>query len=137
MTISSWILTISLLKPYMSRIGKKFWILVSIPLLYQFFTFIVRDANLVTDPALVEIIYSRQFQFLFAISYQVAGLFFAIVFLGIARKIERKIMKKYLIFCSIGMASLFSSVQPGTPFYPEYPPFGLVTISFLGYHHIS
>src|SRR5690242_3013890 len=131
--VSSWILTVSLLKPYIYRIGKKkFWILVSIPLLYQLSTFIIRDANLVTDPALVEIIYSRQFQFLFAISYQVSGLFFAIAFLGIARKMERKIMKNYLIISAVGVASLFSSVQPGMPFYAAYPPFGLATLSFLG-----
>ena len=66
--ISSWILTISLLKPYAGRIGrKKFWVLVSIPLLYQLFSFIMRDANLVTNSALIEIIYSKQLQFVFGI----------------------------------------------------------------------
>jgi hypothetical protein len=76
MIVSSWILTVSILKPYISRIGKiKFWAIVSIPLAYQLFTFIVRDANLVSDPTLVDIIYSRQFQFLMGISYQIAGLF--------------------------------------------------------------
>jgi hypothetical protein len=133
MIMSSWILTVSLLKPYIVRIGKKkFWLIVTIPLLYQFFTFIVKDTNLVTDPTLVEVIYSQQFQLVFAISYQVSGLFFAIAFVGIARKMKLKIMKRYLIISSIGIASLFSSVQPGTPFYAAYPPFGIVTLSFLG-----
>jgi hypothetical protein len=50
--VSSWILTVSLLKQYASRIGKKaFWLISTIPLLYQLFTFIISDANLVTDPA--------------------------------------------------------------------------------------
>jgi hypothetical protein len=133
MIISSWILTISLLKPYANRIGKKmFWLIASIPLLYQLFTFIVRDANLVTDPALVEIIYSQQFQFIFGISYQVSGLFFSIAFLTIARKMRRKVMKNYLIISSIGIISLFSSAQPGMPFYAAYPPFGIATLLFLG-----
>jgi hypothetical protein len=49
--VSSWILTVSLLKQYASRIGKKaFWLISTIPLLYQLFTFIIRDANF-TDPA--------------------------------------------------------------------------------------
>jgi hypothetical protein len=131
--IASWILTVSLLKPYAGRIGrKKFWVLVSIPLLYQLFSFIVRDANLVTNPALIEIIYSRQLQFVFGISYQVTGLFFAIAFLTLARKMKRKSMKNYLIISSLGLVSLFSSIQPGMPFYAAYPPFGLVTLSFLG-----
>ena len=133
MIISSWILTASLLKPYANRIGKKkFWLIVSIPLLYQLLTFIVRDANLVTDPELVDIIYSQQFQFIFRISYQVSGLFFAIAFWVIARKMKRKVMKNYLIISSIGIISLFSSMQLGLPFYAAYPPFGLVTLLFLG-----
>jgi hypothetical protein len=131
--ISSWILTVSLLKPYADRIGKmRFLLIVTIPLLYQLFTFIVRDANLVTDPALIQIIYSKQIQFLFGISYQVSGVFFGIAFLTIGRKMKRKSMKNYLIISSIGIISLFSSMQPGMPFYAAYPPFGLVTLLFLG-----
>jgi hypothetical protein len=45
---------------------------------------------------------------------------------------KRKSMKNYLIISSIGIVSLFSSMQPGMPFYAVYPPFGLVTLLFLG-----
>ena len=131
--IPSWILTVLLLKPYANKIGKKrFWLIVGIPLLYQLFTFIVRDTNLVTDPTLVQIIYSQQFQIIFGVSYQISGLFFAIAFLSIGRKMKQKSMKNYLIISSIGIVSLFSSMQPGMPFYAVYPPFGLVTLLFLG-----
>lgn len=89
--VSSWILTVSMLKPYISRIGKKkFWVIVSIPLVYQLFTFIVRDANLMSDPALVDIIYSKQFQFLFGIGYQVSGIFFCYRILNYCTKNETK-----------------------------------------------
>jgi hypothetical protein len=133
MIVSSWILTVSLLRPYVSKTWKKgFWLIVSIPLVYQLFTYVVRDAGLVTDPALFEIIYSEQFQFALGISYQVSGLLFAIGFLAIARKMTRKAMKDYLIISSIGIVLLFSSMQPGMPFYATYPPFGLVTLLFLG-----
>jgi hypothetical protein len=66
------------------------------------------------------------------ISYQIAGLFFAIAFLTIARKMRRKLMKNYLVISSIGIMALFSSMQPGMPFYAAYPPFGLPTLLFLG-----
>jgi hypothetical protein len=133
MIVSSWILTVSIFKSYINRIGKKkFWIIVSIPLFYQLFTFIVRDANLVSDSSLVDIIYSRQFEFLMGISYQISGLLFAIAFLTIARKMRRRVMKNYIIISSIGIVTLFSSMQPGMPFYAAYPPFGLVTLLFLG-----
>lgn len=131
--ILSWIVTISLLKIYVARIGKKrFWLMVSIPLLYQVLSFIVRDSDLLNAPALDEIVYSQQLQFFFAISYQIAGLFSAIAFLSITRKMKQKNMKNYLIISSIGIISLFSSAQPGMPFYAAYPPFGLVTLLFLG-----
>jgi len=132
MIIFMWILTTSLLKPYINNIGKiPFWILVSIPLIYQLFTFLIRDANLTTDLAL-DILYSRPFQFLMSISYHISGLFFALAFLALARKTKRKVMKNYLIISSLGIVLLFSSMQPGMPFYTPYPPFGLVTLSLLG-----
>jgi hypothetical protein len=133
MIVASWILTVSLFRSYINILGKKtFWLIVTIPLLYQIFSFIVRDANLVTDPVLIQIIYSQQFQFLLGISFQVSGFFFAIAFLAIGRNIKRKSMKNYLMISSIGIISLFSSVQPGLPFYAAYPPFGLVTLVLLG-----
>ena len=131
--IASWILTVSILKPYMARTGKSaFWLLVSVPLLYQLFAYVIRDANLTTIPGLVDIIYTRQFQFYLGISYQISGLLFAIAYLTVARRMKRRILKNYLIISSIGIAALFSSLQPGMPFYAAYPPFGLVTITFLG-----
>ena len=133
MIISTWLLTVSLLRPYIQRIGKKkFWLVTTLPLLYQLLTFMVRDANIVTDPTFVQIIYSQQVQFIFGISYQVSGIFFAIAFLTIARKMRRKVMKSYLIITSLGIILLFCSVQPGMPYYAAYPPFGLATLLFLG-----
>jgi hypothetical protein len=133
MIISSWILTASLLRTYRSKIGQmRFWLLISIPLLYQLFTYVVKNTDFVTDPNLIQIIYSSEFQLLIGISYQISGLIFAIAFLTIARKTQRKVMKNYLIISAIGIAALFSSMQPGIPFYTSYPPFGLVAILFLG-----
>jgi hypothetical protein len=133
MIISSWILTVSLLKVYAYRIGRmKFWLIASIPLLFQFFLFIVRNPDFVADPNMVQIIYSKQFQFILGIGYTISGLFFAIGFLIIGMKMKRKKLKAYLIISAIGIASLFSSMQPGMPFYAAYPPFGLVTLMFLG-----
>jgi hypothetical protein len=133
MIISSWILTVSLLKVYAYRIGRtKFWLLVSIPLLFQLFSFIVRNPDLVTDPNMVQIIYSKQFQFILGIGYQASGLLFAIGFWIIGMKMKRKRLRAYLMISAIGIASLFSSMQPGMPFYAAYPPFGLVTLMFLG-----
>jgi hypothetical protein len=133
MIFSSWILTILLFKTYSKRIGQKaFWAIITIPLLYQVFSYIIKDANIISDPSLIEIIYSRPFEFLLDVSYQVAGAFFAVAFLIIGRKTKRKALQYYLFISSIGIISLFSSMQPGLPFYAAFPPFGLVTLLFLG-----
>jgi len=134
MAIASWMLTVSLLKGYVIRIGKKkFWLAVSIPLAYQIFVLIVSNANsLITDPNLIEILYSVQVQFLVAINGQISGLFFAVTIWTFARKTRQKSMNNFFIICSLGIISLFSSIQPGSPFYEAYPPFGLVTLSLLG-----
>ena len=118
LVILSWIITVSLLKPYADRIGKKsFWLIVSIPLLYQLFSLIVSDPELITDPGIIRIVYSKEFQLFLGISHQVAGLLFAIGFWLIGRKLKRKTMKNYLIISSIGIILLFSSIEPGNPFF--------------------
>jgi len=133
LAISSWLLTVSLLKGYTNRIGKKkFWFLVSIPLAYQVFVVVVSNPNLVTDPNLIVFLYSPQIQFLVAINGQISGLLFAVTLLTFARKTVQTSMKSFFIISSVGIISLFSSIQPGSPFYEAYPPFGLVTLSFLG-----
>jgi hypothetical protein len=45
---------------------------------------------------------------------------------------KNKTMKTHLIICALGIILLFTSMQPGTPLYAAYPPFGLVTLLFLG-----
>ena len=134
LVIASWVLTVSLLKGYSGRIGKKkFWLIVSIPLAYQIFVLVVSNQDLVSDPNLVEIISSTQFQLIIAINGQISGLFFAVAFLIVGRKMGVKSMKVFFIISSLGIVSLFSSMQPGSsPFYAAYPPFGLVTLLFLG-----
>ncbi len=133
MVVASWMLTVSLLKAYLSRIGKKrFWLIVSIPLAYQIFVIFASNPDLVTDPRMVEIIYSMPVQLLININGQISGLFFGVAFLIVGRKMRQKDLKNFFIISSIGVVSLFSSIQAGSPFYAAYPPFGLVTLVFLG-----
>ena len=133
LAIVSWILTVSLLKQYSRRIGKKkFWLIVSTPLAYQLFVLAASNQNLFTDSTSVEIIYSWQVQFVTAINGQISGLFFAVAFLIVGRNIRQSKMRNFFMISSVAIFSLFSSIQPGSPFYAAYPPFGLVTLVFLG-----
>jgi hypothetical protein len=133
LVISSWIITVSLLRHYAKRIGRPiFWIAVSIPLAYEIFAFIVSDSNLITDPRLVDILYSKGFQLVLGIDNQVSGLFFGFAFLTVARKINRKQMRNYLMISCIGIVSLFCSMPQTLALYATFPPFGLVTFMLLG-----
>ena len=133
MLVCSWILTISLLKSYIPRIGKiVFWLIFGLPLAYEIFSFIAKDANLISNPTLINIIYSSGFQFLLGINYQVSGILFGMAYLTVAIRIKRQTMRNYLLVSGLGIVMLFCSMQPGLPFYAAYPPFGLVTVFFLG-----
>jgi hypothetical protein len=133
LVFATWILTVSLLRGYSARTGKKkFWLIISIPLIFQIFSLIVSNTNIITDPSLVEFIYSTQFHFILGISYQIYGIIFAIAFWIIGRKIKLESMKNYLTITALGIIMLFCSLQPGSPFYAAYPPFGIVTLMFLG-----
>jgi hypothetical protein len=133
LVVGSWIITISLLRQYAKRIGKIiFWTAVSIPLAYQVFAYIISDANIISDPGLLEIVYSKEFQLLLGISNQISGLFFGMAFLVVGRKIRRTQMRNYLMISCIGIVSLFCSMSQTLAIYAAYPPFGIVTFIFLG-----
>ena len=133
LVLASWALTVSLLKAFMSRIGKcKFWLVVSIPLAYQIFVIIASNPNLITNPDVVQIVYSTQVQLLINVNGQVSGLFFSAAFLIVGRKMRQENMKNFFIISAIGIISLFNPIQSGSPFYAAYPPFGLATLVFLG-----
>ena len=107
--IASWFLTVSILKPYTTRINKStFWLSVSIPLLYQLFAYIIRDANVSTIPGLMDIIYTRQFQFILGNQLPNIWIIVCRCIFNCRKKNERKILKNYMIISSIGI-SLFAS----------------------------
>jgi hypothetical protein len=64
---------------------------------------------------------------------EIGGLFFAIVFLVIAKKIpKRHEIVNSLIISLFGMMFLFASKDISTLIIQSYPPLGIVSISFMG-----
>ena len=128
-----WIPTIMLLKIYSLRLGKiKFWLLVSLPLLYFILPFIMDKFNLL-DSLLLS--YNSQsiliYNLIFSPSKQVGGFLFGIIFLIMARNIKRKPIKFFINLTGIGIALLFgSTVLYGLTFIVS-PPFGVITILFM------
>jgi len=132
--VLTWIATAFLMKHYSRKLGRiKYWILVGMPLAYflsQFqplFLFTFTDLRL-SDPVLFGIVYTL----IFSISKPLGGVLFGIAFWMVARHLKDSKVKRYLIISACGMCLLFASNQPIGLILTPYPPFGLVTICFMG-----
>lgn len=140
--IAIWLVTIFMLKQYSHNIGQiKFWVLVSIPLVIFMTKYEVLLYYLLYDQSLLNIFSSFRINpsinpivhTILDSNLQLGGVFFAIVFLVIARKIpNRHQIVNSLIISLIGMMLLFSSKDISTIILPSFPPLGIVTISFIG-----
>jgi hypothetical protein len=132
--ISTWIATALLLHSYSRKFGRaKYWILVSIPLVYFLSQFQLVFVDVFTsfrisDPILFGII----FTLFFNATIPVGGALFGIAFWSVARNINRKAVKQYMMISAYGMMLLFSSNQAVGLTLVPYPPFGLITVSFFG-----
>jgi hypothetical protein len=133
-SICIWTPSIILLKTYSRRLGKiKYWVLVAIPLVYFFFPIFLQEIGLYSE-LLLE--YGTQFSLFFYAIFspykQIGGLLFGIVFWLTASRISRPNLKALLEIAGIGMILLFgSTVLHGLSFIVA-PPFGMITISFVG-----
>ena len=140
--IAVWFVTIFMLKQYSHSIGKiKYWILVSVPLIAFMTKYEIILYYILYDPSILEIFSSIRSNsivdqivstFLYS-NLQIGGIFFAIAFLVVAKKIPKghRIVNS-LIISLIGMMFLFGSKNVSALIIPAYPPVGIVAISFMG-----
>jgi hypothetical protein len=131
--VSIWIATVALLRQYRNKIGKtRFWIVITIPLIYFLFPFETYFANfseamLSGSPVIFSIIYIL----LFSATKQVGGVLFSIVFLTAATKIRQPHLQNSLRIAAIGIAIVFSSIEINSLLYAAYPPYGVLTIMLM------
>lgn len=128
-----WIATVFLMRHYSERIGKtKYWIMVVVPLVYflsQFQPlFLISFVDFrISDPVLFGILYTL----IFAMSKPIGGLLFCIPFWELSRRLSNQVIRTYMIISAIGIVLLFTSNQPTGLALLPYPPYGIVTISFM------
>lgn len=139
-SILAWILTVLMLKQYSHRVGIfKFWILVSLPMIFFILRFGIVSNYLdyvffFNLPSPTEIHTSIEKAIIATIinsKIQIVGIFFAFSFLTIARKIKNHKLKNNLMISVIGLMLLFSAREFQIIAYPTFPPGGLVTISYM------
>jgi hypothetical protein len=132
--ILTWLATILLLNHYSKKLGIiRYWLLVLIPLIYFLSQFESVFLNIfVSLRKLDPILFGVMYTLIFSATKPIGGILFGIAFWSVSRNIESKVVRNYLIISAYGMILLFTANQPvGLTLIP-YPPFGLVTISFLG-----
>jgi hypothetical protein len=132
--IATWFSTILLLRHYSKKIvSTRYWIIVSIPLVFFLSQFQAEILKVflplrLSDPFLFGIVSTL----IFNSTKTVGGILFGVAFWSVAKNITRREVREYMTISAYGMVLLFTSNQPlGLTFFP-YPPFGLVTVSFLG-----
>ena len=128
-----WIATAILLSHYRFKMGRiKYFILISIPLIYYLFPFEAYFGNiffsLILDyPISFTIIYIL----IFSATKQIGALFFSIFFLIASTLIAKSKIRQSILFSAVGMAIIFGSLEIATLQYTVYPPFGLITAAFM------
>jgi hypothetical protein len=133
--ISFWISTALLLRHYSERLGSaQYWVLLCIPLFFFMSQFMPLFAELFSDFRQSEpIVFSMIYTIIFVFSKPAGGILFGIALWMVARSLPRdNVARNYLIISAFGIVLLFTSNQAMVLVSFTYPPFGIVTISFLG-----
>lgn len=116
---------------YTKRVGvRKYWILVSLPLLY-----FLASSDFVVNQLSAFIFQYPSISTLIVYSIggtkQVGGLFFAISFILMSRNSSNMNLKIFLSYSASGIMMLFSSLQISVLALIPYPAFGLTTLSIM------
>jgi hypothetical protein len=133
--IATWIATAIILHVYSNKIGNlKYWILISLPLVYflsQFFSLFSNFFYVILKEDLF--LYMTLYYIIFSISKVVGGIQFGIAFWVMVRQTKRFILlRNFLIIVAIGFVLLFVSEQAVSLISFPYPPFGLISVATLG-----
>src|SRR5690349_13760174 len=130
-----WVATSLLMRHYSQRFGKiKFWVIVSIPMMYFLSQFITFSLSLFTSLLWSQsILYGTILTLAYTFSKPAGGILFAIAFWLITRNVsQRQNLRDYMIISAYGLVLLFSSNQASVLLSGPYPPFGLAAASFVG-----
>lgn len=131
--LTMWIATAILLKQYRFKIGRiKYYIILSIPLIYYSFTFHGYFGNVFSQLVIqYPVGFGVVYVLTFSATKQVGSLLFSTAFLTASTLVRKDDVRKSLLTTAIGIAILFGSVELTTLQYRLFPPFGLVTEAFM------
>jgi len=121
---------------YSSKLGAfRYWMVIASPLLLFLAQFVSLFIGLF-DPIISADPVSSAFwlMLIFTLSKPVGGILFAMGFFSIAMSFRQNVvLRNYLIISAFGFVQLFVSNQASVLIVTPYPPFGVPTVSLVGF----
>ena len=132
--VGIWITTSILLKSYTMRFGKiRYWTIVSIPLIFFIFPFLANEFGIFDN---LRFEYGKFFNLIYYVFFspykQVGGMLFGVAFWIAATRTRRKNLRLLLQTTGVGIVLVFGSLVIHGLAYITFPPFGVITIAFMG-----
>jgi hypothetical protein len=128
--ILTWIGTVKMLYPYIKRLGKfKFWIIMGAVLVYYLIEYPLFVLGYFTPSedtdAMTNIL-------IFSTGALLSGIIFGAAFLSVARTLRKdSSLRKHMIIAAYGFVLFYISGSAAAA-QAAYPPYGIVSISFIG-----
>lgn len=133
--LAMWLASAKLLRYHFKKVhGSIYWLAIGLPLVYFLGQFIVSSFKLLDPLFSINLgFYAPLTTLIFSISLPIGGLLFGIAFWLISRKLGMKSnqVRNFLVLLAFGFIMFFVSNQ-NFVISADYPPFGLISISFLG-----
>lgn len=128
--ILTWIGTVRMLYPYIKKFGKvKFWIIMGVSMVYYLISYPLFILGYFTPSVGIDAMTNI---LIFSMAGILSGIIFGAAFLSVARTLRKdSLLRKHMIIAAYGFV-IFYIAGSATAAQAAYPPFGLVSISFIG-----
>jgi hypothetical protein len=128
--ILTWIGTIKMLYPYIKKLGKiKFWIIMGIAMIYYLSMFPLFVSGYFAPSENVD---AMTYIIVFSLAGLLSGIIFGAAFYSVTRTIRKASdLTNHMIIAAYGFV-LFYIAGSATASQAAYPPFGVVSVSFIG-----
>jgi hypothetical protein len=128
--ILTWIGTVKMLFPYIKKLGKiKFWTIMGVAMIYYLSVFPLFVSGYFT---LSENVDAMTYIIIFSLAGLLSGIIFGAAFYSVARTIRKASdLRNHMIIAAYGFV-LFYTAGSASASQAAYPPFGMVSVSFIG-----
>ena len=131
--VGMWVATSFQLRNHVEKLGKiRYWVLISLPLIYFLLQFQPVLLQSISSYFHQDIIFNILYTLFFSAAKPIGGILFGAAFWILGTKTRNDTLKSFMTLIAYGLVIFFASNQAIILTYGIYPPFGLITISFLG-----